>query len=364
MIVRRIPPHDDRQGALALFAGRQAGLSHSTRVAIRRAVDVLRLAPGDEVLAPAWNCGSELDPLLDAGLSVRLYPVAPDTGVDPDAVTRLIGPQTRAVYLTHYLGVLQPETAALRKLCDAYGLKLIEDCALSLLSGERPAEGRAGDVAVFCFHKFFRVIGGGALVINRGNADPHGFVRPAPFGTAARQILREMPVVGAALRRLRRTVFAPQLPPAAPDMSSDIPGHYYFDPDLRDRRIGGQTLRALRKISIADQIAVRLTNHGRFLDRLHGIPGIAPLFPTLPSGAVPLGMPVLVRAELRNRLAQVLAAEGIAATPWWSGQHRRLDFTGQSAALELKARVLFLPSHGDMTGEDIDRIAARLRLLV
>ncbi len=176
-------------GALALFAGRRATFTFSTRVAIRRACDLLGLVPGDEVLAPGYNCGSELDPLRHVGLVIRLYPVDLSTQIDPDAVESRIGPRTRAIYVTHYFGFLQPHLPALRALCDRHGLYLIEDCALSLLSGSQPADGRAGDVAVFCFYKFFPVIGGGALVVNRdlpGNPSP---LRPAPAKQIGNRLL-------------------------------------------------------------------------------------------------------------------------------------------------------------------------------
>jgi dTDP-4-amino-4,6-dideoxygalactose transaminase len=98
--------HVPTGGALALFSGRRVSYSFNTRVAIRKACDILGLRPGDEVLAPAFNCGSELDPLLDAGLAVRLYGVDRQAMVEPEAIARLIGPRTRAVYLTHYFGAL------------------------------------------------------------------------------------------------------------------------------------------------------------------------------------------------------------------------------------------------------------------
>ena len=83
----------DPQGGLpALFAGRRVSYSFNTRVAIRHACDLLRLNPGDEVLVPAYNCGSELDPLLDAGLTLRLYPVGRDARIDPAQIAALITP--------------------------------------------------------------------------------------------------------------------------------------------------------------------------------------------------------------------------------------------------------------------------------
>ena len=364
-----LPRRDPAGGVPALFAGRRLSYSFNTRVAIRRACDILGLKPGDEVLAPAYNCGSELDPLRHAGLTVRLYPVNLQTDLDPDAVERMIGPRTRAIYLTHYFGFLQPATAAIRALCDAHGLRLIEDCALSLLSGPTPAGGRAGDVAVFCFYKFFPVIGGGALVVNAPDLpDPAPFPRPAPRGIVARRLLRTgaEKVFGsrgaAALKRwLRRT--PPDQPPDR-EGRPDMPGHYYFDPSLRETRISRLTARALRGFDVAAAIDARKANYTRLLDRLQDIPGLAPLFPGLTAGAVPLGMPVLIGGPGRDALARALQAEGIGATPWWAGYNRRLDFTGHPEACALKDRVLFLPAHPWLEAAAIDHIATRVADLI
>jgi perosamine synthetase len=348
-------------GAFALFAGRRVGYSWNTRAAIRAAVDLLGLKPGDEVLAPGWNCGSELDPLVAAGMSVRLFPVGPGGTVDPDDVRQRIGPRTRLVYLTHYFGLLQPATAALRQLCDDNGLRLLEDLALSLLSGAHPAEGRVGDVALFCFYKFFPVIGGGALVVNRPDLPDPVFPRPAPAEEVAKAMLRRLPLVGPALRRLRRAM----APPAdAVQGIPDIPGHYYFDVDLSGRRMASSTARALASLDIDTGIALRKARYARFLDRLQGVRGAVPLYTDLPAGAVPLGMPLLVDAERRDRLAAALASEGIEATPWWAGEHRGIDFTGQDVARDLKARVLFLPAHPGIPEAAIDYMASRLQALL
>src|SRR5690606_16481693 len=92
-------------GIPALFRGRRVAYSFNARVAIRQACDILGLKAGDGVLVPGWNCGSEVDPLLDAGLELSLYPVNRSGAIDPDAVARMIGPKTRAIYFTHYFGL-------------------------------------------------------------------------------------------------------------------------------------------------------------------------------------------------------------------------------------------------------------------
>jgi dTDP-4-amino-4,6-dideoxygalactose transaminase len=368
------PRRDAAGGVLPLFAGRRASYSFNTRVAIRRAVDILGFKPGDEVLAPAYNCGSELDPLRQAELSIRLYPITAAIEIDPDEIRRMIGSRTRAIYLTHYFGFLQPQTAAIRALCDAHGLMMIEDCALSLLSGDAPAEGRFGDISVFCFYKFFPVLAGGALVINSGKIRTEAlFARPAPGKVVSKRLLRAgltaaLGPSGAAgfLRRVKgeRNTDLVQEMPEQPQ--PDMPEHYYFDPHMTDARMSVVTERALAGFDVAATIATRRENYLRLLDSIAGIPGLAPLFPDLPSSAVPLSMPVRVTDGHRNAVVASLQAEGIAATSWWSGYNRHLDFsdkqqTDLSAARALKDSVLSLPSHQYLGPKEIDHIASRLR---
>jgi hypothetical protein len=150
------------------------------RNAVRTLTKVLQLDRG-EVLVPAYHHGVEIEALLDAGASVRFYPVDARMQVDPDEVARLIGPRTRGIYLIHYLGFPGP-AQALRELCDARGLALVEDCALGLLSrdGDRPL-GSWGDAAIFSLYKTLPLPNGGALVL--GGSRPVG-VPPAPGWSA------------------------------------------------------------------------------------------------------------------------------------------------------------------------------------
>lgn len=351
----------------ALFAGRRVAHAFSTRVAIRRACDLMRLGPGTEVLAPAYNCGSELDPILDAGASVRLYPVSGALRTDVAAVEAMIGPTTRAIYLIHYFGFPNPAGPALRALCDRHGLRLIEDCALSLLSGAHPAEGRLGDVSVFCFYKFFPfpVILGGTLVVNAADLpDPGPFARPAPEGRVAamamRHVLGRLPGMGIA-RRLRRggARAAPQGTAAGDDLP-DMPDNYYFDPDLCDRGLSRLTRAALDRIDPGQAIRRRRANYSALAEALAGMPELRPLVPPLARDAVPLGLPL--RLAERNRIARNLTAQGIPVPTWWDGCNRKLDWSGPGTAeaLRLKAEVLLLPVDQGRRPDEMAGIARAL----
>src|SRR5690606_23065262 len=120
---------------------------------------------GKEVLFPSYFHGVELDALLEAGARVRFYPVDRRMQVDPREVVQRIGKETAAVYLIHYVGFPGP-VEELAAICEERGVRLIEDCALALLSclGERPL-GSFGHAAVFCLYKTLPTPNGGVLVL-------------------------------------------------------------------------------------------------------------------------------------------------------------------------------------------------------
>lgn len=350
---------DREGGALALLKGQRAALTYATRVAIRAGCDLLGLRPGDEVLVPAYNCGSEVDALLAAGLKLVLYPVGQDAVVRAEAVAAAVTPGARAVYLTHYFGLPQPEGAAIRALCDRLGLALMEDCALSLLSGT----GRLGDVAFHCFYKVFPVDAGGALVVNRPDLPLPVMDRSPPWKPAVK-LLGQAVVAGilgrrgiAALKALRR---GRERSAQAPDgMLPDMPGDYYFDARLTGARMSWLAKRPLGGMSVAEAIAARRRNSETYQNLLAGLPGVTPLIGSLAEEACPLNMPVLVQD--RDRLARELAAMGIAVAPWWAGYHRGLDFAPFPEARHLKDHVLALPLHPGLTEGQIAAVVAALK---
>jgi perosamine synthetase len=342
--------------ALALFAGRQCALTHSARVAIRAACDVLGLKPGDEILVPAYNCGSEVDPLLHAGLVPVLYPVSGSATVDPSEIAALITPRCRALYLIPYFGFPHANAGTLRELCDQHGLALIEDCALSLLSDQ---VGRTGEVAVYNFSKFFPVHAGGALVLNRPGLVMPGFGKPPPVRPAIKFAVRA--AVSLLLGKRGKAVLKSlrgKRPALEPVARPDMPLDYYFDPTLIATRLGTLATGILRRVDVDAAIAQRRHNFRVYQRLLAGIPGVTPLYSSLPDGVCPLNMPVLV--EDRDRIAASMTSQGIAVVPWWAGYHKGLDFTGFPQARHLKGHILALPLHQGMTEADLKAVASSL----
>lgn len=352
----------------ALFHDRKASYSFNTRAAIFRGCQELSLKPGDEILAPDYNCGSELDAVRCAGLDVTFYPINRRTHINLAEVEARITPKTRAIYLIHYFGFLQPQAQALRDICDRHGLYLIEDCALSLLSGKTPVEGHIGDISVFCFYKFFPVLGGGALVVNNPDLQqPVDFNSRAPRKSVYKQRLRIIlgMLIGIrglnTLRKLRPRKTSEPAPDARRDLP-DVPAHYYFDPRLQNARMDLFASWPLRSFDVEDVRQKRRENYLTYLKILSNLDGVTPLFPGLPETACPLNMPVLVKN--RDHIAQALVEKGISATPWWAGYNRHLGWNAANQdALFLKDHVLALPSHQYLGRAEIEYIVSALKAL-
>src|SRR4051812_30233231 len=111
------------------------------------------LRRGDEVITPAVGFPTTVAPLYQLGL----VPVYVDVEVGTynpsvEAIAAAIGPRTRGILAAHCLG--NPfDGPALRDLCDAHGLVLIEDCcdALGSRIGGRLA-GTFGEAATYGFY--------------------------------------------------------------------------------------------------------------------------------------------------------------------------------------------------------------------
>jgi dTDP-4-amino-4,6-dideoxygalactose transaminase len=127
------------------------------------------IGAGDEVLVPAMTfvagpaavryCGAR--PVLVESTG------AGDLNLDPAGAERLIGPRTRAILATHWLGY-SCDLAALEELCQLHDLILIEDCAQSITA--RDAAGRlTGTVgAASCFSFFSKhqlAVGEGGMIL-------------------------------------------------------------------------------------------------------------------------------------------------------------------------------------------------------
>jgi dTDP-4-amino-4,6-dideoxygalactose transaminase len=344
------------------FQGAEVHYVGAARTAIRKGLSLLDLKPGDEVLVPAYHCGSEIDVLLAAGLQVSLFSVSLAGEIDAEDLRRRITSRTRAVYVIHYFGFPQ-DLAPVVDLCRTRGLRLIEDCAVSTFThvGARRL-GLDGDIAVYNFPKMLPVPDGGALVVNALELRmPHWRLRSPPFVPALMGVIRLCKP--ALLRRLPssavRALSSRRVP--SPDMAGgrlQMPASYYFDSAMQDRGISALSRRVLERTDLSQVIRRRRHNFSLLSRLVEGEPGLTPLFKNLPDGVCPLSFPVLVPGA--RDLARRLRAASIPAIAWWAGYHRA-EFNWQEfpEARQLKDNVLALPVHHQMDEGSVRFVAAR-----
>ncbi len=324
------------------------------RTAIWYGVQVLGLQPGDEVLAPIYNCGAEIDPLVQAGLTLVYYSVDEALNARPEEIAALITPRTKCVYLTHYLGFPQKHAAELASLCRSRGVPLIEDCAHGLFGRYEGGEalGTLGDIAIFSLRKSLAVGDGAALVINRPDLpEPRAALRhallPATFAPGRHGPSR----VYYALRDRARG--ARELPATAGGFEGELPGtllprgERFLRPWSERHGMSFLTGRVAPRADAKDIARRRRENFSAILAAASSGDGFRPLFGRLPEGTVPLAFPFV--AGDPQRLVDGLRARGVPALRWWSRFHSQCPWQSFPEAVQLKNHVVAVAVHQRMT---------------
>ncbi len=367
-----------RGGAPALRSVLDAGATRlvtSGRVAIALALREMGVGPGDRVLVPAWHSPSMIPPVLWRGATPVFYRVGPDGAADLADIAAKAG-GARVLMVTHYFGFHQ-DLDALRTLCDARGLALLEDCAHAFFGEYRGRPlGAHGDYAIASSMKFFPVYEGGVLVSARASLAPVA-LRSAGAGFEAKVALNSLergfaygrlPAVHAALwlpMRLKGAVWAllksrrpagAPAPALAPDSSDSS---FNFDPRWLDKRSSLFARAMLRLVSRRRIAALRRAHYLRLDEALRGLPGLRPLFGSLPDGVCPWVYP-LVAAD-PDGLAARLDAAGVPVVrfgrPLWQG----VDAATCANAAMLSHSVLSLPCHQELRPAELDWLVAAVR---
>ena len=310
------------------------------RHGLRLGVQQLGLAPGDEVLAPAYHHGSEIEALMRAGLTCRFYDLG--AGLEPRAeeLDSLVTERTRALHLIHYFGLPQ-DAARWRSWCDERNLLLIEDAAQSWLASVdgRPV-GSFGSLAIFCVYKTFALPDGGAVV----SASPPD----APTVGNGSVVL---PLARHRLAVARRT--------GALARSRRFGGseHVNFAQDQEPRPPSPVTLTLLARVADHGAAGRRCANYRLLEEDLRGLmpPDIAPIR----NGASPLIFPVW--ADRRDALVRRLDEQGVAARPFWQVPHPALDVSRFPNAAAWRERLVALPVHQELGPKDLEREADAAR---
>ena len=150
-----------------LLAKRHGVMVNSGSSALRLAIDLLDLAPGDEVITPVVTFATDVAPLVQSGIVPAFVDVEPDSyQIDVDGVEEMVGPQTRAILAPNLVGNV-PDWDRIREVADAHGLTVVEDSCDVLDAWLRGARtGTRADMSVTSFARGHAITaaGNGGLV--------------------------------------------------------------------------------------------------------------------------------------------------------------------------------------------------------
>jgi dTDP-4-amino-4,6-dideoxygalactose transaminase len=309
----------------------------------------LGLAPGDEVILPTMTFAASAHVIIHCGARPVFVDIDPETlTLDVAAAEAAITPRTRGIVAVHYAG--RPcDLPALRRLCDARGLFLVEDCAHAVgASLDGKACGAWGDVAGFSFYANKNLTTGeGGMLTTRD---------PETLGRA--RTLRLQGMTRDVFRRGEGTM---------PSWRYEIvaAGYKYPMSDIM-AAIGLHQLARLPAMQ-----AARATLAARYDAALAGLPGL-----TTPGLAQPGGVHgwhlYVVRVPRRDEIFAGLSARGIEPSVHFVPLHMHPYFQetwgtrqGQFPVAEAAfAQVLSLPLFPALSHDDQDRVTDALRELL
>jgi CDP-4-dehydro-6-deoxyglucose reductase, E1 len=145
-----------------LLAKRHGVMVNSGSSALRLAIDLLDLAPGDEIITSPLTFSTDIAPMVQSGIVPVFVDVDPATyQLDAAGIEEAVGPRTRAILVPNLCGNV-PDWDAIRRVADVYGLAVVEDsCDVldSWLGDDRT--GTRSDLSVTSFARSHAITAGG-----------------------------------------------------------------------------------------------------------------------------------------------------------------------------------------------------------
>jgi dTDP-4-amino-4,6-dideoxygalactose transaminase len=357
----------------------------SGRIALGLALRELGVQAGDAVLLPAYHSLSMIPPVLWRGARVVFYRVDARARADLADIARLLGEHAtiKALVATHYFGFPQ-DLGALRDLCDAHGIALVEDCAHAFFGRHagRPL-GAHGDYAIASTMKFFPMYEGGVLVSARHRLDGvrlhsagKGFEAKVVLATlehsfaygrlSAVRALLALPLAAKdwLWRRIkaRRQAGAPAaatattpaaaLAPASSDSGTE------FDLRWLDKRSSAFARALLARVSSARIVALRRRNYERLQQATAHLAGCRPLFDHLPPDVCPWLFPLVVD-DAEAAFARILAMH-IPVTRFAERLWEGVDASVCPHSAWLSRHVLAFPCHQELSEAELAWLAENI----
>ena len=355
-------------------------LFYSARYAIWAGIKALGITPEQNILMPAYNCGTEIDPVLDLNIQIKYYRIKRNMTIDIEYLKKQIDSKTAAIFVIHYMGFPQP-LEKVKEICDTNGLFLIEDCAHAFLSANGSGNlGTYGDMSVFSIRKTLPIPNGGALVFNNDNFKFEEKLKKggsfSTFFTAIELLKNKTPQNDPGLRdkladmtfrtlafmnyifRLKLRVFKKLSPYKGLAL---VHINYWcreFNRELAKWKISAFSERIMSNTDYQKIKEKRRDNFEYLLKKLPQKQDVEVVYKTLPEGVCPLFFPLIVKD--RQHYYQKLRERDITAFQYWQQKHEAVPWDKFPDAVFLKQHVLGLPVHQDISFDHLDRIIEAL----
>jgi dTDP-4-amino-4,6-dideoxygalactose transaminase len=327
--------------ALAAYVGTPHAVTVSSgTAALHLAHLAAGIGPGDEVIVPAFTFVASAGAARYVGATPVLCDVRSpqDFNIDPEDAAARITPRTRAIVAVHFCGY-PAEVAALRELCDAHGLILIEDCAQAIGAQIDDSGGQAGTVGELGTFSFFSKK---QLCVGEG-----GMVSTREEELAAKvRLLRSHALTSSTWDRHR----------------GHDPAYDVVDIGFNYRLDEPRAALGLSRIArLQESIAARRRIVRSYRERLQDLPGLELPFDDLAvERSSHFAFPVLLpdRAA-RDSFREALKADGIQTT-WYPALHTFTDYLGSAPAdglpraLEVAGRHCALPLSASMSETEVE----------
>lgn len=352
------------QAIAALFGKARGVMCNSGSSALYLAVELLGLAPGDEIITPALTFSTDLAPIVRAGLVPVFVDVEPDTyNVDVDGIEPLIGPRTKAILIPNLIGNV-PDWDRIRAVADTHGLRVVEDSCDALGSTLRGTPtGTRSDISVtsFALSHIITAAGTGGMVCLD---DPELVDRCLLLRRWGRR--SEVQIYGSTKgvdRRFFSTI----------DGDLEYDNLFIFD-ELGWNFEPSELAAAFGLVQVdklADNLAARKRNFARLVEHFGSRPDVFVLPRTTEGVDTAWHMfPVLIRPESgveRSAFQTHMESRGIDTRMVWTGNalrqpaFRTIEHRAPDDGLPNTDRVmeqgLILPSNHSLIDDDVDYIA-------
>jgi perosamine synthetase len=296
------------------------------------------VGPGDEVIVPTLSFIASANSVRYCGATPVFVDSEPVTwNMDVAAVEAAITPRTKAIMAVHLYGH-PADLSALRKLCDAHGLKLVEDAAEAhgaTFGAQRV--GSFGDVSAFSFF--------GNKIVTTGEGG---------------MLCTHDAAMARTMRMLRDHGMSPERRYHHP-----VLGYNYRMTNL-------QAALGVAQMERIDEILGAKRRIGReYGELLAGVRGLQLPVEVAPAQSVFWLYSLLVdpaaSAVTRDGLMAALRQHRIDTRPFFGPIHQQPIYaTGQRLPIaeDASARGISLPSHATLSSAEIRRIALTVRAAV